>query len=152
MQLKIYRCLPYLLIYTDDMDANSNGQANGPVVRIRRGKEGDEGLKQHEICHVHQWWRTLSLHSLLYLVSKRYRLRAEVEAYRKQLEYPNPRYTQDQLRELYADWLSAPGGESLDSEFIGSWESVAGYVYGTLTVNANGHARRIASGNGGYYK
>ena len=120
MQLKIYRCLPYLLIYTDDMDANSNGQANGPVVRIRRGKEGDEGLKQHEICHVHQWWRTLGLHSILYLVSKKYRLKAEVEAYREQLKWMGwrsdrlPGYYED----LYATWLSIPAPEGYDCHSI----------------------------------
>jgi hypothetical protein len=29
MTLKFYRCLPYLLQVTDDMDINSNGQRKG---------------------------------------------------------------------------------------------------------------------------
>ena len=77
----------YTLTYTTDLPPNSNGCANGPIIRIRPAYKGDEGLKQHEICHVHQWWRTLGLHSLLYLVSKRYRLRAEVEAARRDVKF-----------------------------------------------------------------
>ena len=119
----------YLLVYTDRLPQNSNGCANGPIIRIRPAYKGDEGLKQHEICHVHQWWRTLGLHSLLYLVSKRYRLRAEVEAYRKQLEYPHSTYSQDQLRELYAGWLSAAGWvEGYDLQDICTKEQALAYL------------------------
>ena len=119
----------YLLFYTDNLPENSNGCANAFIIRIRPSCKGDEGLLAHERVHVSQWWRTLGLHSLLYLVSKRYRLRAEVEAYRKQLEYPHPRYSQDQLRELYAGWLSAPGWvEGYDLQDICTKEQAFAYL------------------------
>ena len=112
----------YLLVYTDRLPQNSNGCANGPIIRIRPAYKGDEGLKQHEICHVHQWWRTLGLHSLLYLVSKRYRLRAEVEAYREQLKY-NP---ENILK--YAHWLSLPEPEGYDLQDICTKEQAFAYL------------------------
>jgi len=31
------------------------GDARGPVIRIRKGYEADEGLYQHELRHVKQW-------------------------------------------------------------------------------------------------
>ena len=59
----------------------------GPVILIKPEYKDDEGLYQHELIHVKQWIFTLGLHSILYLLSNRYKLWAEVQAYRKQLEY-----------------------------------------------------------------
>lgn len=59
----------------------------GPCIFIRPECRGDIGLLEHEKVHVSQWLRTLGIHSVLYLVSRKYRLSAEVEAYRKQLVY-----------------------------------------------------------------
>lgn len=101
--------LPHILIYTDRLPANSNGCANGPVVRIRPSKKGDKGLLEHEALHTHQWWTGgLLIHSLRYKWSKAYRQDCEVACYREQLGYPHPRYTTDELREMYATWLSDP--------------------------------------------
>ena len=112
MTLKLYKCFPYILQVTDNMDINSNGQAQGPYVRIRKGKEGDKGLLYHELKHVQQWYYWILFlgipHSLLYRYYKPYRQWSEVSAYRKQLEYDHPRYTKDELREMYAGWLSDP--------------------------------------------
>lgn len=102
----------YITIYTDKIPPNSAGCANGPIIRIRPEKKGDEGLLAHEIEHVRQWWCWIPLlglpHSLLYLLSKRYRQWSEVTAYRIQLEYPHPKYTVEERREMYATWLSIP--------------------------------------------
>ena len=88
----------------------SNGCANACFVRIRKGYENDRGLLEHEKVHVWQFWRTLGLHPFLYLLSKRYRLTAEVEAYREQLRWIPP--TSDDYiyhQNTYATWISAPG-------------------------------------------
>ena len=89
----------------------SNGCANACFVRIRKGYENDLGLLEHEKVHVRQFWRTLGLHSILYLISKRYRLKAEVEAYKVQIEASGYRsdYSAPMLRDKYSTWLSAPG-------------------------------------------
>lgn len=63
------------------------GCARGPFIFIRPEYRNDRGLLEHEKAHVRQFWRTLGFHGLLKLVSRRYRLACEVEAYRKQLEY-----------------------------------------------------------------
>jgi hypothetical protein len=73
---------PGLLFYTEKLPAGCGGCANGPIIRIRPRYQNDKGLHEHEAEHVRQWWRTLGLHSLLYLVSRKYRLWAEVAAYR----------------------------------------------------------------------
>ena len=112
MQVKTYRLFPYLLIYTDKLPYNSNGCANAFVVRIRNSRKDDLGLEFHEATHARQWWRTLGLHSLLYLISKRYRLKAEVEAYREQLTY------RPDCLEKYATWLSLPEPEGYGCQDI----------------------------------
>ena len=64
----------------------------GPVIFVRPEYRNDRGLLEHERVHVRQWLRTLGMHSLLYALSKDYRLGAEVEAYREQARhYPDDR-------------------------------------------------------------
>ena len=77
-----------LILYTDSLPEGVGGCANGPVVRIRPKYRDDEGILHHELTHVWQYWLTLSLHPLLYLFVRRYRLWAEVQAYRVQARHP----------------------------------------------------------------
>lgn len=63
------------------------GRALGPIIVIDPKYKDDRGLLAHEQVHVRQFWRTWGLHPLLYRASKRYRLAAELEAYRVQLKY-----------------------------------------------------------------
>jgi hypothetical protein len=60
----------------------------GPFIFIRPSKRDDVGLLEHEKVHVRQFWRN-PLFGLAYLFSKKARLRYEVEAYRRQMEF-NP--------------------------------------------------------------
>ena len=78
-----------LIFYTDNLPEWMGGCANGPVIRIRPKYKYDAGILKHELQHVKQWFATLGLHSLLYLVSKRYRQWAEVQAYRAQMRWPD---------------------------------------------------------------
>ena len=100
---------PGLLFYTEKLPAGCGGCANGPIIRIRPRYRNDKGLHEHEAEHVRQWWRTLGLHSLLYLVSRKYRLWAEVAAYRVQLQNPPAKDTGEQIGcyvELYSTALA----------------------------------------------
>jgi len=89
MKIKfVYKILPAIVISTDHVPSGYAACANAMIVRIRPQSVNDEGLLQHELTHVRQAYRLLILlHSLLYLLDDPYRLHAEVEAYRKQLEY-----------------------------------------------------------------
>lgn len=82
-----------MIFYTDRfVPEGSAGCARGPLIFIRPAYMHDMGLIEHERQHVRQWLRTVGLHSILYLASKEYRLKAEVEAYREQLRhYPDDR-------------------------------------------------------------
>jgi hypothetical protein len=104
MQARTYK-FPYLLIYTDNVPKDSAGCANAFIVRIKPAYKDDIGLEMHEATHVRQFWRTCGFHGLLYLLSKKYRLAAEVEAYRVQLANP-PADHQDEYRGLYATFIS----------------------------------------------
>lgn len=81
---------PAIVIYTDDLPEGGGGQANGPVVRIRQKYQHDEGILRHELTHVWQWWLTLFLHSILYLMvrlmSPRYDLGLTAEEARQHLQ------------------------------------------------------------------
>jgi hypothetical protein len=82
-----------MILYTNRfIPAKHQAATRGPVILIRPEYRNDRGLLEHEKVHRRQWLRTLGLHSLLYLFSEDYRLRAEVEAFREQLKhYPDDR-------------------------------------------------------------
>lgn len=76
-----------VVFYTDRLVGDGfSGCARGPFIFIRPKARHDLALLEHEKVHVRQFWRTLGMHGLLYRFSRAYRLRAEVEAYRRQLE------------------------------------------------------------------
>jgi hypothetical protein len=86
----VYKILPALVHYTDNIKNGFGGIVNGPYVRIRPKYEGvDEGLFQHELTHVKQWYRTLGTHGIWYMCSETYRLNCEIEAYKVQASYYN---------------------------------------------------------------
>ncbi len=76
-----------LTFFTDNLADWQGGVANGPVIRIRPKYRDDQGIYQHELTHVKQWFATLGLHSLLYLW-RPYRLWSETQAYKVQMQYP----------------------------------------------------------------
>lgn len=90
-----------MVFYTDRfVPENAAGCARGPLIFIRPKYRNDRGLLAHERTHVQQWLRTVGLHSFLYLFSKQYRLKSEVEAYQAQLAYsPND-------IDLFAEYIS----------------------------------------------
>lgn len=90
-----------LVVYTDRLiPARFGGFTFGPLILIRPAYRGDRGLLEHERVHVAQFWRTLGTMGIGYLLSKRYRLRCEVEAYREQARW----YVTDR-RPLFARFL-----------------------------------------------
>ena len=100
----------YSLRYTDDMPDNFAGYARAWFIRIRPAYKDDKGLHEHELEHVRQFWRTLGFHGLLYLVSKKYKLNAEVEAYQEQLKYAPATTNIEHYRKLYAQYISEDYG------------------------------------------
>ena len=78
----------YTLFITDkNIPEGSAGCAKAWFIYIRPAYKEDRPLLEHEKVHVRQFWRTLGFHALFYLLSKTYRFKAEVEAYRTQLSY-----------------------------------------------------------------
>lgn len=59
----------------------------GPLILMQPHCRGDRALLAHELVHVQQWRRSFGLFWPLYLLSRKHRLRYEVEAYRRQLEF-----------------------------------------------------------------
>lgn len=63
-----------------------DGMSVGPFVFIRPKCKDDKGLLAHELVHVEQFYRYWGLNGLLYFFSKKWRLKLEVEAYKKQVD------------------------------------------------------------------
>lgn len=100
-----------MVFYTDKfVPKRAAGCARGPFIFIRPEYKSDIGLLEHERVHAKQWYRTVGLHSFLYLFSKQYRLKSEVEAYREQLKY-SPREA-----DLYALFISTEYNINIDKD------------------------------------
>lgn len=83
----VYKFLPALLFYTDNIKEKFGGMTYGPVVKIRNKYKDDRGLLEHELNHVKQWYRTLGTHGIWYRLSEKYRLKCEIESYKIQASY-----------------------------------------------------------------
>jgi len=79
--------MKYPVIYVGTLPKTFGGMAYGPVILILQHLRDDEGLRQHELTHVKQWFCTLGLLPILYYFIPRFKLWCEVQAYRKQLQY-----------------------------------------------------------------
>lgn len=80
---------PCLLVETRwGIPRGFDGFAPGPLILLRPG--ADAALLAHEKVHVRQFWRSFGLMPLCYLLSSRWRLRYELEAYREQIRHAGP--------------------------------------------------------------
>jgi hypothetical protein len=95
-----------MIIFTDKfIPERFSGMTYGPIALIRPHCKDDIGLIEHEKVHIDQWCRTLGFHSFMYLFSKSYKLKAEVEAYKEQIKY----YKEDKTK-LFAGYLCSNYG------------------------------------------
>jgi hypothetical protein len=76
-----------LVFYVDSLPNGFGGMAYGPVIRILERLRGDEGIRQHELVHVWQWFFSLGLLPILYYFIPKFKLWCEVQAYKVQLQY-----------------------------------------------------------------
>ena len=76
-----------LVFYVDSLPKTFGGMAIGPVILPIERLRGDEGIRQPEMMHVRQWFWTLFTLPILYWLFPKFKLWAEVKAYRKQLQY-----------------------------------------------------------------
>ncbi len=92
----------YKVIYINKLiPAKFAAKTIGPIILIRPSHKDDTGLLEHEKVHVRQFWSTLGLFGIPYLLSKKYRLKYELAAYKEQLKY----YATDK-RSLFAHYLA----------------------------------------------
>lgn len=122
MKFKL-RPFPHLVKYVDKIETKSHsayvemtGATNGPLIRIKTN--APDHVYQHELEHVRQWYMSLFLHGWIYILCKKYRLWAELSAYRKSVDAG--RSAQDAARSLadehYGLDLTVADAERLLSE------------------------------------
>ena len=91
----VYKYFPAFIFATNFfVSANAGATTFGPLVFIRHSKtfpaipkNRAEGLREHELTHVKQFYRTCGLNGIRYLFSKNWRFKYELEAYKEQLKY-----------------------------------------------------------------
>lgn len=102
----------YKVFYTDRfIPSKFSGLAIGPFILIRPSHKDNKGLLEHEKVHVRQFWRTAGMHGIIYKLSKQYRLKCEVEAYKEQMKYQ----TTDK-RAVFAGFISTKYGLDITQE------------------------------------
>jgi len=86
--MKINAFPPAIIIYTDKLPQEwAGGWCYGPIILIRPKHQDNKGLLVHELFHSTQFWLTLGIHGILYLLIAKYRYWSEIWAYRRQLKY-----------------------------------------------------------------
>jgi hypothetical protein len=83
---RLWRVLPVPVLVLDRMPGRLVGLSMGVFIVLRRDYAADRPTVVHELEHCKQFWRGgVMLHMLRYYVSRDYRLRMEVEAFRAEL-------------------------------------------------------------------
>jgi len=112
----IWKILPVPVISLERMPGRLVGLCVGPFVVVREDYACDYPTIVHELTHCKQFWRGLTvLHLVRYYGSRRYRLKAELEAFRAELEACHPSERRQRLLES-ARSLSSSYSLGLDTE------------------------------------
>tara|TARA_B100000497_G_scaffold124423_1_gene158896 strand:- start:1411 stop:1884 length:474 start_codon:yes stop_codon:yes gene_type:complete len=84
MKMKNY---PYIIIVTNvTIPKRFAAVVRGFFIFVRPQYKDNIPLIEHEKVHIQQFWRTFGAHGLMYLFSKGYRLRSELEGYSVQIK------------------------------------------------------------------
>jgi hypothetical protein len=96
----IWRFLPVPVITLARMPGRLVGLCVGPFIVVREDYAADYPTIVHELTHCKQFWRGLTiLHLIRYYGSRGYRLKAEVEAFRAELDACEPGERRQRLHE-----------------------------------------------------
>jgi hypothetical protein len=96
----IWKFLPVPVITLQRMPGRLVGLCVGPFIVVREDYASDYPTIVHELTHCKQFWRGLTvLHLVRYYGSRRYRLKAEVEAFRAELAACPPSERRQRLHE-----------------------------------------------------
>ncbi len=112
----IWRFIPVPVITLQRMPGRLVGLCVGPFIVVREDYASDYPTIVHELTHCKQFWRGLTvLHLIRYYSSRRYRLKAEVEAFRAELDACPPGERRQRLHES-ARSLASSYSLGLDTE------------------------------------
>jgi len=112
----IWKFLPVPVITLERMPGRLVGLCVGPFIVVREDYASDYPTIVHELTHCKQFWRGLTvLHLIRYYGSRRYRLKAEVEAFRAELDACPPAERRQRLHES-ARSLSSSYSLGLDTQ------------------------------------
>jgi hypothetical protein len=112
----IWKILPVPVITLERMPGRLVGLCVGPFIVVREDYASDYPTIVHELTHCKQFWRGFAvLHLIRYYGSRRYRLRAELEAFRAELEACAPSERRQRLHES-ARSLASSYSLGLDAE------------------------------------
>lgn len=112
----IWKFLPVPVISLERMPGRLVGLCVGPFVVVREDYASDYPTIVHELTHCKQFWRGLTvLHLIRYYGSRRYRLKAELEAFRAELDACPPDERSQRLQES-ARSLASSYSLGLDTE------------------------------------
>jgi hypothetical protein len=109
----IFKIIPIPVFYVDSLPNGFAGMSNGIFIRIDKDYKEDIGLLEHELVHCRQFFLLPVIHSILYKSSNSYRYWAELQAYRKQLEFSN---NKESSVEHFAKFLSEKYGLDVSIE------------------------------------
>lgn len=108
-----------MIFYTDKFVPEKAAAVTTMFLTFIRPKYKDDiGIHEHEKVHRKQFYRTLGVHTLLYIFFDNYKLKSEIEAYQKQLEFPPAIYDYEKYVNKYAKMISTGYGLNVDHKDV----------------------------------
>jgi hypothetical protein len=81
----IFGLIPVPIFYTKALTMSYSAFCWCLFIVIRPEKRGKCNLLEHELVHCKQFYRSIGVYPLMYLISRRYRYKSEIEAYKEQI-------------------------------------------------------------------
>lgn len=91
-------------IFTSDLLTRGVGARTfGVFVAMSSEHETNIALEEHELVHVHQFYRSAGINAIRYFLSSKHRYKMELEAYRRQLTFKDDK---ERALDVYSWYLA----------------------------------------------
>jgi hypothetical protein len=81
----IFGIIPVPVFYTEALTMGYSAFCWCLFIVVRPEKRGKCKILEHELVHCKQFYRSLGFYPLMYSISRRYRYKSEIEAYKEQI-------------------------------------------------------------------
>jgi len=103
--LLLWKWAPVFVFKVNFLPNTNDGLCLGFLIFIKSTNWNDSALLEHELVHSKQFYKSCGVFLILWCISKKWRYKYELEAYREQLQYIDSMHA-ERAEQVFATYLS----------------------------------------------